>query len=218
VRIEAIIFDLDGLMVDSEPLAREAWCTLLAENGHSLDDETFDVMLGLRLMDSTRVIQERFSLPVTAEQIAERRVEIFLGLLEDKLSPRPGLAELLAAVEVRGLRRAVATSSSRLQVAATLRKIGVADFFEAVVTGDSVVNGKPAPDIYQAAMTALGKTADACLALEDSPVGVQAAKAAGMRCIAVPSPESAGLDLSQADVILPSLAAVAQRLDELLAK
>lgn len=214
--IQAIIFDLDGLMVDSEPLAREAWRAFLARYGHALDEETFDAMLGLRLMDSSRLVKERFNLPLTVEQIAAGRSELFLASLTGNLRPMPGLVELVRAIDARGLRRAVATSSPGFYAPVALREIGMADGFVTIITGDMVARGKPAPDIYLAAAAALALPPRACLALEDSPNGVRAAKAAGMRCIAVPNELSAGLDLGEADAVLPSLAVVAQRLDALL--
>jgi len=214
IPIRAVIFDLDGLMADSEPLAQEAWRIFLAEQGHALDAGTVDAILGLRLMDSAQVVKERFGLSLTVEQIAQRRAELLLAALPGNLKPMPGLKELLDAIDTRGLRRAVATSSPSFYTPVALREIGV-DGFAAIVTGDAVARGKPAPDIYLAAAAALGLPPEQCLALEDSPTGVAAAKAAGMRCVAVPNALSAALDLSQADAILPSLAAVAARLDEL---
>ena len=214
--IEAIIFDLDGLMADSEPLARDAWRAFLTHYGHTLDEETINAMLGLRMMDTARLAKERFDLPLTVEQIATQRSDLFLASLAGNLKPMPGLGELLEAVDARGLRRAVATSSSGFYAPVALREIGAADGFEAIVTGDTVPQGKPAPDIYLAAAEALALPPAACLALEDSPKGVQAAKAAGMRCIAIPNALTAGLNLGAADEILPSLSAVAKRLDELV--
>jgi HAD superfamily hydrolase (TIGR01509 family) len=212
--IKAVVFDLDGLMVDSEPLAKEAWRAFLARYGHALDEKTISAVLGLRLMDTSRLIKERFKLPLSVGQIAAGRSELFLASLAGNLRPLPGLLELLQEVDARGLLRAVATSSPAFYAPVALREIGVADGFAAVITGDVVANGKPAPDIYLAAAAALGVSPVLCLALEDSPNGVQAAKAAGMRCIAVPNELSAGLDLSAANAILPSLAVVAERLDE----
>lgn len=214
--IQAVIFDLDGLMVDSEPLAKEAWRAFLAGYGHTLDGEMVNAMLGLRLMDTSRLVKERFDLPLTVEQIASQRSELFLASLAGNLQPMPGLIKLLKAVDGRGLRRAVATSSPGFYAPVALREIGAADGFEALITGDMVSRGKPAPDIYLATAAALALPPAACLALEDSPGGVVAAKAAGMRCVAVPNELSVGLDLSGADEILSSLVAVAERLDELV--
>ena len=213
--IQAVVFDLDGLMVDSEPLARQAWRQLLAAHGHTLDEDTVNAILGLRLMDSARVVKRRYALPLTVDELAAERGRILLKLLPGNLKPMPGLRTLLAAIDARGLRRAVATSSPAFYAPVALREIGV-DGFAALVTGDEVAAGKPAPDIYLAAAAALDLSPDRCLALEDSPNGVRAAKAAGMRCVAVPNALSAALDLSQADLILPSLAHVAEQLDQLL--
>ena len=214
--IEAIIFDLDGLMVDSEPLARAAWQTLLADYGHTLDEETVDTMLGLRLIDTSRLIKAKFGLPMGVEQIAERRSDLLLTSLPGNLQPMPGLFDLLQAVDARGLPRAVATSSPGFYARAALREIGVADGFVSIISGDMVSRGKPAPDIYLASAASLALPPDACLALEDSPNGLRAAKAAGMRCIAIPNELSADLDLGEADEIMSSLSAVAERLDALV--
>jgi HAD superfamily hydrolase (TIGR01509 family) len=217
--IQAILFDLDGLMVDSEPLAKQAWRRLLARYGHSLDQATVDDLFGLRSADSARLVQERFSLPLSAEGVAAEKREILWSLLRDgALRAMPGLFDLLRAVDARGLVRAVATSSGRDWASFALRVIGAEHGFAAVITSDGVRNGKPAPDIYLAAARALSLQPEACLALEDSPPGVQAAKAAGMRCVAVPNEMTAGMDLSGADWIVPSLAAVAEQLDRLVAR
>jgi len=214
--IQAIIFDLDGLMVDSEPSAKQAWRAWLARYGHVLDQETINAMFGLRLVDSSWLVKERFELPLSVKQIAAEESQVFLSLLDGNLRPMPGLDDLLHAVDARGLPRAVATSSSRRYAPIALRAVGAAGGFAAIVTGDDVQRGKPAPDIYLAAAAALDMPPAVCLALEDSPLGVQAAKAAGMRCVAVPNELTAGLDLSAADWILPSLTAVVEQLDSLL--
>ncbi len=214
--IEAIIFDLDGLMVDSEPLAKRAWRTMLARHGHTLDKETLGAMFGLRPIDGARLVRDRFSLDLTVEQVAAEKRELFLALVAAGLEPRPGLKQLLNAIDVRGLARAVATSGERDYVPVALDAVGITNGFRAIVTGDDVRNGKPAPDTYLQAAAAINLSPTVCLALEDSPLGVQSAQAAGMACIAVPNEMTAELDLSAADWILPSLAVVAERLDEFL--
>ncbi len=216
MQVQAVVFDLDGLMVDSEPLAEQAWRRVLSRYGHELDAETISSMVGRRLTDSARLVKERYGLATSVEEVASEKSQEFTGLLAGNLRPMPGLSELLAAIDRRGLIRAVATSSGTRYAQIALREIGAADGFAAVVTGDDVPRGKPAPDIYLAAAGALSLPPAACLALEDSLHGVHAAKAAGMVCVAVPNELTAGLDLSAADQILPSLTAVKQRLDSLL--
>jgi HAD superfamily hydrolase (TIGR01509 family) len=216
--IRAIIFDLDGLMVDSEPMAKQAWRTLLARYGHTLDVDTINAILGLRLADSSRLVRDRYQLPLSAEKLAAEENKLFMASLTEtrSLTPMPGLFRLLEAVDAHGLVRAVATSSGCHYASVALEMIGADDGFAAVVTGDSVRNGKPAPDIYLAAAEALSLPPSDCLALEDSPNGVLAAKAAGMRCAAVPNDMTADLDLSAADWIFQSLTAVAEQLDRLV--
>lgn len=203
-------------MVDSEPIAREAWNAVLRRFGVELDDHTASEILGLRLEDSSALILRRFGLPLSVEEIGSERRAIFDRLAPARLCPMPGLAELLAAVDQRGIARAVATSGYRGYVEAALQTIRAADGFGAIVTGEMISNGKPAPDIYLAAARALSLPAASCLALEDAPHGIRAAKQAGMVCVAVPNRLTANLDLSAADRILPSLMAVTRDLDWLV--
>jgi HAD superfamily hydrolase (TIGR01509 family) len=216
VSIRAVVFDLDGLMVDSEPVAREAWKVLLERHDVHLDEQTADAILGLRLKDSSAFIKQRFNLPLSLEEISAERRAVFDQLASTGLQPMPGLLGLLSAVDRRGLKRAVATSSHRGYATKMLEMIGAADGFAAVVTGETVRTGKPAPDIYLAAARALGLPPGDCLALEDAPHGVRAAKAAGMRCVAVPNQFTVRLDLGAADRVLPSLSAVTAELDSLV--
>lgn len=216
MHIKAVIFDMDGLMIDSEPLAKEAWRILLGEYGYSLDQETTQSILGLRLLDTAHLIKSKYDLPLNTREIADRRLELMLTLIPGNLEAMPGLQKLLEAVDARGLRRAVATSSPDAYAPVALREVAVADGFETIITGDMVARGKPAPDIYLAAAEALSLSPKVCLALEDSLNGVRAAKTAGMRCVAVPNVYSSVQDLAVADWEMPSLATVAERLDELL--
>lgn len=214
--IEAIIFDLDGLLVDSEPLAKQAWRMLLDRFGHTLDEATIDATFGLRLQDTARLMQDRFALPLSAPEIMAAKNQIFLALVERELHAMPGAPELLRAVQRRPLRHALATSAEPDYVPLALQAAGIDLPFEVVITGADVTRGKPEPDIYLAAARALGLPPENCLALEDSPHGVRSARAAGMRCIAVPNQITARLDLSFADWVMPSLTAVALQLDRFL--
>lgn len=215
--IRAVLFDLDGLMVDSEPLAEWAWNRVLAEHGARLDEETARDILGLRVIDSARLICERYGLPLSPEQAAARRDRFFLEAAPSRLRPRPGLYPLLDDLAARGLPMAVATSGHRRYVRLALATLRVAHRFAAVATGDEVERGKPAPDVFLLAAARLGVPPAFCLVLEDSRLGVLAARAAGMVCLAVPNHRTAAQDLSPAHYVLPSLDAVRQRLDRLLA-
>ncbi len=212
----AAVFDLDGLMADSEPLAEWAWNQVLARYGQRLDGPTLQAILGLRVVDSARFLCERFRLPIPPEEAMAARDRLFLDAVPGQLQARPGLYRLLDELDARRLPLGVATSGHRRYVALALRTLGVADRFAAVVTGEDVARGKPAPDVYRQAAARLGVSPVRCLALEDSPIGVEAAWAAGMVCVAVPTVHTAGLGFAHAARVFASLDEVTGALDGLL--
>jgi HAD superfamily hydrolase (TIGR01509 family) len=215
--IQAVLFDLDGLMVDSEPISMSAWQAVLARRGMALDQATFDTTLGLSMNETARVFAGRFDLredlvALVAEKTAEQIEQV-----DGKVSAMPGLLPLIDALDEYGLKQAVASSGMRRYVMAVLAAIGLASRFAAIVTGDDVAKAKPAPDIFLRAAERLDVAPARCLVLEDAPAGVAAAKAAGMRCVAVPNDFTRRLDLSAAAVVLPSLSAVRDSLTQLIA-
>lgn len=214
--VRAIVFDLDGLLVDSEPVQIAAWEEFLGEFGLRLDAALLSEMFGLRIWDSARLLIERLALPLTVEEVVERRDARFFDALaiEGMLRAMPGAVELVRALRARGVPLGLATSGHRRYVDVVLKTLGLTGSFAAEVTGGEVARGKPAPDIYLAAARVLGLPPAACLALEDAPLGVASAKAAGMRCLAVPNEMTAELPgLEAADDRLDSLAAVLPWLD-----
>ncbi len=203
--IRAILFDLDGLMVDSEPHSLASWEAVLNERGVTLDQLTIDSILGLRIDATARTLIDRYHLPDTVPELSDAKTEYQITHLAGKVPPMPGLLELLDEIDRRRLQKAIASSGIRRYVEAVLRVNGLLDRFGVIITGDQVAHGKPAPDVFLAAASALNVEPRHCLVLEDAPAGVQAAKAAGMLCIAVPDHGVAQLDLTQADRIVTSL-------------
>ena len=203
--IEAILFDLDGLMFDSEPHSLAAWEAVLQERGVTLDQLTIDSILGLRIDATARTLIDKYHLPDAVQDLGDAKTGYQIAHLDGNVPPRPGLPELLDEIDRRGLRKAIASSGIRRYVEAVLRVNGLLDRFSVIITGDQVAHGKPAPDVFLAAARALHVEPQQCLVLEDAPAGVQAAKAAGMMCIAVPDQGTAQLDLSQADKVVASL-------------
>ena len=203
--IEAILFDLDGLMVDSEPHSLASWEAVLAERGITLDQLTINSILGLRIDATARTLIGKYHLPDTVQALSEAKTEYQIAHLAGNVPLMPGLLELLDEIDRRGLQKAIASSGVRRYVEAVLRVNSLLDRFGVIVSGDQVAHGKPAPDVFLAAARALDVAPEHCLVLEDAPAGVQAAKAAGMRCIAVPDHGVAQLDLSQADKTVASL-------------
>jgi len=213
--IKAILFDLDGLMFDSEPHSLASWEAVLHERGVTLDQLTIDSILGRRIDATARTLIDKYHLPDTVQSLAEAKTEYQIAQLNGNVKPLPGLIELLDEIDRRELKKAVASSGIRRYVEAVLRVNGLLDRFSVIVAGDQVAQGKPAPDVFLAAARALHVDPQHCLVLEDAPAGVQAAKTAGMTCIAVPDHSVAKLDLSQADQVVASLYAVRAALPEL---
>lgn len=214
--LEAVIFDLDGLMVDSEPLSRRAWDEVLRDYGHSLDDHTYHRIVGQRTGDSARIIRDTYSLPLTADDLAAAKTARWEMIWGRGLPAMPGLMALHGALAARGVPWAVATSSPRRYAEAILQQLELTPTHGAVAAGDEVAHGKPAPDIYLLAAERLGIAPERCLALEDSAPGARAAQAAGMRVVAIPNgapPER----LDFADYVFRSLSDVTAHLDTLLA-
>ena len=203
--IKAVLFDLDGLMVDSEPHSLAAWQAVLARRGARFDQPTIDSILGLRLFETARLAIRLFDLNDEPEALAQEKTDYQIAHLSGNVWPMPGLSELLDLIDRRGLSKAIASSGTRAYVHAVLATTHLDHRFNTVITGDDVLNGKPAPDVFLAAAAALHVPPEQCLVLEDAPAGAQAAKAAGMTCFAVPNDFTRHLDLSLADQIVPSL-------------
>ncbi len=208
--IQHIIFDLDGLIVDTEPLHQRAINTLLqlvgADYQFSLQ-EYGQVLTGRAVFENAEYLRERFALPQTAAQLTEAHRALFTVLIADasNLEPMPGLAPLLDALAASGLRLAIASSTRPEQVQLILRGLNLHEHFDAVVGNDGSLKPKPAPDVYLLALQQLGAKAETTLALEDSGSGVRAAQTAGLFVIAVPNAFTRNQDLSAANLIMENL-------------
>ena len=203
--IEGILFDLDGLMFDSEPHSLASWDARLQERGVRLYQPTIDRILGLRIDETAEMLIVRYNLPDAVEAFATAKTDYQIAHLDGRVPPMPGLFELIDEVDQLGLKKAIATSGLARYAAAVLRVNGLSDRFDSVVAGDQVTRGKPAPDIFLAAARAIDVEPQHALVLEDSPAGVEAAKTAGMICAAVPNDRISRGDVSKADYVLSSL-------------
>src|SRR5512136_1453705 len=139
--IEAILFDLDGLMVDSEPHSLASWEAVLAERGVTLEQLTIDSILGLRIDAVARTLIDKYHLPDTVQGLADAKTEYQIAHLAGNVKPMPGLIELLDEVDHRGLKKAIASSGIRRYVEAVLRTNGLLDRFGVIITGDQVAHG-----------------------------------------------------------------------------
>ena len=204
--IRALIFDFDGLILDTEGPIYRSWKEVYEAHGVTLPFELWVKTVG----SSKQAFHPQFHLEehldrklpqdVIHRQI-ERRAE--LVLTQPLL---PGVADLIQSARKAGLKLGVASSSSQEWVNGHLERLGIVARFDCIRGRDDVAHVKPEPDLYLAVLDCLGVTAADAVAIEDSPNGITAAKGAGLRCVAVPNPITAGLDLSQADLQLTSLA------------
>lgn len=213
-QISAVIFDLDGLLVDSEPLQIHAWREYLARHEAVLTSEMLAEMYGLRLTDSSEVLVRMLNLPVTAQEVARDRDALFLELVPGNIEPRPGAREIVTALHQRGVPIALATSGHRRYADLALESAAIPRLFDVEITGELVQRGKPDPETFLKAAEGLGIAPELCLVLEDSPNGVKAAKHAGMTCIAIPNDDTEGFDLTMADAVLVGLGEVLGWMDD----
>ena len=198
--LKAVVFDLDGVLIDSEPTWERVTRELLARHGRTFDRVIADQHMGMRLIDVVAAVLEAHDLEVDAEAFARELLDDLVTEFERSLVPMPGAEGALKLAASLGLAVGLATGSPRRVVDAVIARYGWR--FDTICTGDDVARGKPAPEIYQLAAQRLGVPPRDCVAIEDSRNGVRAAKDAGMVCIAVPEP------WDQADLVLPTLEAL----------
>jgi beta-phosphoglucomutase len=200
-----VVFDLDGVIVDSHPLHKLAWREFLSSVGKQVSEADLDFILeGRRRRD----ILIHFLGNLSDTEIREygNKKDEYFRQASSELEPVPGTVELIVKVRKAGLRIAVATSASRHRAQWTLEQLKIADFFEVVVTGDDVVQSKPDPAIYQLAAQRLSISPERLFAVEDSVCGVRSAKSAGLRCLGIGFEKNVHLLLQAgADWVFPSL-------------
>jgi len=206
--ISALVFDLDGLIVDTEQTALESWQEAYGSAGFELPLELWLTTIGTwgAQFDPAVDLGEKRGTPLTAAEIEKRRAREWE--LASQLPLMPGVAQHLEAARARGLKLGIASSSSRRWVNGQLERLGLDECFECVCSRDDVASTKPDPSLYYRALLCLGVEGSEALAYEDSPNGLIAAKAAGLRCIVVPGSLTGGLDYSLADAVVCSLADV----------
>jgi mannitol-1-/sugar-/sorbitol-6-/2-deoxyglucose-6-phosphatase len=187
--IRAVVFDMDGLLIDSEPLWRLAEVEVFNGIGVPLTEELAFTTMGLRTDELVEHWYARYPWNgPTLKEIEARIDSRVVDLVRERGAPLPGVLELVTLLRDRGLPLAIASSSTSELIATVVRQIGLADAFRVLQSAEHEPYGKPHPGVYIAAANALGVSPTECLAFEDSANGLLAAKAARMRCIAVPEP------------------------------
>lgn len=212
MNFQLLVFDFDGLIMDTETPDYASWNEVYAAHGAELPMDVWCAAVGTRAgtFHPTRHLEQLIGQPLDHDGLAERRLVRFHEMVEE-LTLLPGVAELIEDAKSAGWKVAVASSADRPWVHGHLQKQGLFAHFDAVRTFDDVERAKPAPDLYLSVLEALGVPAHEAIALEDSPPGMHAAKAAGMYGVAVPNSITRHYDLSHADAVVETLAGLTAR-------
>ena len=215
--IKALVFDFDGLIVDTEMSSYQTWQEIYAEHDCQLPFSTWAICIGgsPQLFDPCEYLEQQIGRPVLREEIRLRRRQQHIRMVEAQ-PVLPGVEDYILSAKRLSLKIGVASSSRHEWVDTHLTRMGLIDYFDSVKCFDDVKRTKPDPELYLAVLDALGVHGQQAIALEDSPNGVIAAQQAGIFCVAVPNPVTSQLSLLHADLCLSSLTEVS--LEQLLAK
>jgi HAD superfamily hydrolase (TIGR01509 family) len=205
--IKGVIFDMDGVLVDSEAFICEAAVKMFAEMGYTVQPDDFLPFVGTGENRYVGGVAEKYGVPnFDTEKSKARTYQIYGEIVKGRLEPLAGVNEFISKARARGLKLAVASSADAVKVEINLREIGLSpETFDAVINGLDVERKKPSPDIFLLAAKKLGLSATECLVVEDAVNGVEAAKSAGAKCLALTKSFSAD-ELAGADWFAPNLA------------
>jgi HAD superfamily hydrolase (TIGR01509 family) len=210
VACSAVLFDMDGLMLDTERLLYAAWQRAMADFGYEASEEVFLASVGTTVQSTNQLLRAAYGPDFPLEDTNGRTSDYIWQEVDARGAPlKPGLLALLDFLEARGIPKAVASSSERATIDRLLGSVGLLARFAVTVAGDEVAHGKPAPDIFLLAASRLDVVPERCLVLEDSEPGARAAHAAGMAVIIVPDLKAPSAGVAHlAEAVLPDLHAV----------
>jgi beta-phosphoglucomutase family hydrolase len=214
--LEAVIWDIDGVLADTASYHFLAWRETFARRGINFTEADFMRGFGVR---NDAIIRNTLGEKTTADEIetiAREKEATFRRLIGKDIKPLPGVLELLSQLHDRGIRMAIASSTVIENIRLIVGSLGIGKYFEAIITGHDVTEGKPSPQVFLVAAQRLGAEPENCLVFEDAVAGVKAAKSAGMHCVAITSSHSRE-KLAEADLVVDSLAEVSvEDLEELV--
>ncbi len=209
MQVKAVIFDLDGLMLETEAIAREIWLSEAEKQGVPLSRALYDTLIGRTYPDIHDLVQNAFGERADATKFIADCLARYKERIHRPIPQRPGLEAMLSFCEAKGLKKIVGTSSGREFALVKLSSAGIAGRFDSIVTAGDVERGKPAPDVFLKAAERAGETPQNCLVLEDSANGILAAQAAGIFSIMIPDLLAPSPEIrAAAGAVLESLAEV----------
>lgn len=205
LQVRAVVFDLDGVLLDSEPLHFRAARRVFDSFGHALSEDEYRRSIGLGAVETWTAWKARHGLAPEVAELIARDEKARLEEIRRGVDPIPAAVAMARNLQAAAVPLAIASSSTPETIDAELAALDLTEVFPLRVSGEHVAQSKPAPDVYLRAAALLGLPPHACIAIEDSPVGVRSAKAAGLTCVAVPTAWTREGDFSTADVTLLSL-------------
>jgi len=201
--LKSVIFDMDGVLIDSQPLHYQIDIRVIQACGYPADLDTVTPYTGISNQDRWPKYREELNLSPSPEQLIEMAEQAMRDIFnETKLVASPGIPALLKGIKEMGLHCGVASASSHELIQLVLNRTGIAQYFDAITSGEDVSVSKPAPDVYLRAAGKAGYPPAQCIAVEDAPVGILAAKNAGFTCIAYKNPNTFGQDFTFADHVI----------------
>lgn len=203
--VKAAIFDMDGIIIDSEPLQMLAINHVMSQWNIQLSEEDFLPMIGRRLSDDFVDLKRKYPVPVEYPEFAKMKNQAYQNLIRHSIQEMPGLSRLLKELKNNNILLAVASGSGRWDIDLVLEGLGLSSTFDVITSGNEVTHGKPHPEIYLLAADRLKTEPKHCVAFEDTFYGVTSAKSAGMKCVAVPHKYTLTHDFREADKVVGSL-------------
>ena len=204
--MKAVIFDMDGVIIDSEPIHFETDMETMKYLGCNISIEELEKYVGTTNEYMIADIKKNYNIKKSVEEIINYKVEMVKNkVIQSDLEPIEGIRELLIYLKKKNIPAAIASSSPKDFINVVVSKFKLQEYFKYIVSGEEVESGKPAPDVYIETAKKLGISPKECIVVEDSKNGVIAAKAAGMKCIGFQNINSGNQDLSKADIIVNSI-------------
>jgi len=203
-RIEAVIFDLDGVIIDSEPLQKKAFDLTLEPFNIKISDCEFSKLIGIKTYENFVYLSSKYKLPFTPLKLTKIKNRNYLNILIKEAKPREGVVELINYL-YKKCKLAIASGSIRKDVMTTLKVLGLKKYFKVILTGDDIIESKPSPEIFLKTAKKLKIAPENCLVIEDSEAGVLAAKNVNMFVIAAPTNSTLSHNFKSADIVVKNL-------------
>jgi HAD superfamily hydrolase (TIGR01509 family) len=201
--IKSIIFDMDGVIIDSESFQFEAFKRLFLELGVELSMKNYN-WVGKTSKENVKNIMQRYGIKGDLNELVQKRRQIYHEIIKNKIAPTPGTIQLIEKLSKR-YKLALASSSSLASISIILKGLGIENIFDVVVSGEQVSKGKPNPEIFELTVQKMDILPEECIVLEDSQPGVEAAFNAGIKCVAIPNKYTKDSDFSKATKVVANL-------------